>query len=358
MVMRAEMRGALMGLGAALLFGLSAPLSKLLLPTSGPLVLASLLYLGGGLGLSLLGLLGGIRGRKQRSREARLRRTDVPLLAGVILCGGVLGPVLMLVGLGRLSGVAASLLLNLEGPFTILLALLVFGEHLGRSAARATVLILTGAMVLALQAGEVRADLLGVLALAGACLAWAVDNNLTQRLSLKDPVSLVRVKGVGAGTCTLLLALLTRQRFPAPPVLALALMLGCASYGVSIVLDTYALRYLGAAREAAYFATAPFIGALAAVPLLHERLEWTEALAGGLMVAGVVQLLRERHSHVHTHQPLEHEHLHVHDAHHQHSHEGPVTEPHSHPHRHEPLTHEHPHVSDPHHRHEHGEGER
>jgi drug/metabolite transporter (DMT)-like permease len=251
--------------------------------------------------------------------------------------------------------VAGSLLLNLEGPFTILLALCVFGEHLGRSAALAAGLVLTGATVLGFQAGEVRGDVLGVLALAGACLAWAVDNNLTQRLSLKDPVSLVRVKGLGAGTCTLLLALLTGQRFPALPVLTAALVLGCASYGVSIVLDTYALRHLGAAREAAYFATAPFIGALAALPLLHERLGWMEPLAGGLMVAGVVLLLRERHAHVHTHGAMEHEHLHVHDAHHQHAHEGPITEPHSHPHRHEPLTHEHPHVSDLHHRHEHGE---
>ncbi len=138
-------------------------------------------------------------------------------------------------------------------------------------------------------------------------------------------------------------------------MLAAALVLGCASYGVSIVLDTYALRYLGAAREAAYFATAPFIGALAAIPLLHERLGWMESLAGGLMIAGVVLLLRERHAHVHTHGVMEHEHLHVHDAHHQHAHEGPVAEPHSHPHRHEPLTHEHSHVSDAHHRHEHGE---
>jgi drug/metabolite transporter (DMT)-like permease len=355
MAMTAEVKGAAMGLGAAALFGLSAPLSKLLLPASGPLVLASLLYLGGGLGLSLFSLLARSRRGKQPGREAPLRGRDVPLLLGVILCGGVLGPVLMLVGLGRLSGVAASLLLNLEGPFTILLAVLVFGEHLGRTAALAVGLVLSGAGVLGLEAGEVRGDVLGVLALAGACLAWAMDNNLTQRLSLKDPIAVVRVKGLGAGTCTLVLALATGQHFPAPPVLAAALLLGCASYGVSIVLDMYALRYLGAAREAAYFATAPFLGALAALPLLGERLRWEDALAGTLMVAGVVLMLRERHSHVHTHEPLEHEHRHVHDAHHQHAHEGPVSEPHSHPHRHEPLAHEHPHVSDLHHRHGHGE---
>lgn len=352
----AETKGALMGLGAAALFGLSTPLSKCLLPNTGPLMLASLLYLGGGLGLSLVGALTKVRRGERPSKEARLRREDAPLLAGVILCGGILGPVLMLVGLGRMSGVAASLLLNLEGPFTILLAVLVFREHLGRAMALAASLVLLGAAVLGFEAGELHGDVLGVLALAGACLSWAVDNNLTQRLSLKEPAAVVRVKGLGAGACTLVLALLSGQRLPAPSVVASALVLGCASYGVSIVLDTYALRYLGAAREAAYFATAPFIGALAALPLLGERLRWGDALAGAFMVAGVVLLLRERHSHVHTHEPLEHEHLHVHDAHHQHSHEGPVTEPHSHPHRHVPLTHEHPHVSDLHHRHGHGEG--
>jgi drug/metabolite transporter (DMT)-like permease len=280
-----------------------------------------------------------------------------PLL-GVILCGGVLGPVLMLTGLARLSGVTASLLLNLEGPYTILLALLVFGEHLGRSGALAAGFILSGAAVLGLREGELRGDVLGVLALAGACLAWAVDNNLTQRLSLKDPVALVRVKALGSGVCTLVLAGLTGQPFPAARVLGAALVLGFASYGLSIVLDAYALRLLGAAREAAYFATAPFVGALAAVPLLGERLRAGDLLAGGLMVAGVLLLLRERHSHVHTHVPMAHEHLHVHDAHHQHAHPPgmDISEPHSHPHHHAALTHEHPHVSDLHHRHRHGPG--
>ena len=189
--------------------------------------------------------------------------------------------------------------------------------------------------------------------LAGACLSWALDNNLTQRLSLKDPVAVVRLKALGAGGCMLVLALLRNPQLPAAAVLAGALALGAASYGLSILLDMYALRLLGAAREAALFATAPFVGALAALPLLGERLRAVDVAAGALMAVGVVLLLRERHGHLHTHAPLEHEHLHVHDAHHAHAHEGPVTEPHSHPHRHVALTHDHPHVSDLHHRHRH-----
>ncbi len=184
-----------------------------------------------------------------------------------------------------------------------------------------------------------------------------MDNNLTQRLSLKDPVAVVRIKALGAGACMLAIALAAgQQRLPGPGVLAAALALGAASYGLSIVLDMYALRLLGAAREAAYFATAPFLGALAALPLLGERLSPTQLLGGAAMALGVVLLVRERHGHLHTHELLEHEHLHVHDEHHQHEHPGmtDVTGPHSHPHRHAPLTHDHPHVSDLHHRHKHG----
>jgi drug/metabolite transporter (DMT)-like permease len=350
-----RVRGALCGLTAAALFGLSAPLAKLLLPGAGPLLLAALLYLGGGLGLSLLALARRHGGEAPREAKVRLR-TDGPLLAAIIVAGGMLGPVLMLEGLSRMSAVAASLLLNLEGPFTILLALAVFGEHLGRWGVAAAACTLGGAALLGFAPGEVRGDWLGVLCLAGACLAWAVDNNLTQRLSLKDPLAVVRIKALGAGLCMLALALLRGQVLPEGKVLAGALGLGAASYGLSILLDMYALRLLGAAREAALFATAPFVGALAALPLLGERLRAVDVGAGGLMAVGVALLLRERHGHLHTHAPLEHEHLHVHDAHHQHAHEGVSPEPgvpHSHPHRHAPLTHDHPHVSDLHHRHRH-----
>lgn len=353
--MSSRVKGAVLGLSAAALFGVSAPVAKLLLPSSTPLVLASLLYLGGGLGLTGLEALRRLGRSGVKGREASVGRKDLPLLAGVILCGGILGPVLMLVGLQRMSGVAASLMLNLEGPFTILLALLVFGEHLGRAGALAAGFIMAGAAVLGFQEGELRGDVLGMLALAGACLAWAVDNNLTQRLSLKDPLALVRIKALGSGACTLVLAWMTGQPFPGAAVLGGALVLGFASYGLSIVLDAYALRLLGAAREAAYFATAPFVGALVSVPLLGEHLRALDLVAGGLMATGVMLLLRERHGHEHTHPALEHEHVHVHDAHHQHAHPPgtPTTGPHSHPHQHTPITHDHPHVSDLHHRHKH-----
>jgi drug/metabolite transporter (DMT)-like permease len=347
-----QWKGALCGVGAAALFGVSAPLAKLLLPSTGLLLLAGLLYLGAGLGLLVAGLLP----RARQAREARLRRADVPALFGIIALGGIAGPVLMLYGLGRMSAVAGSLLLNLEAPFTILLAVLLFKEHLGLRGTVAAALVVAGAVVLAYGPGELRMDWVGSLAIAGACASWAIDNNLTQRLSLRDPIVVVRIKALGAGACTLTLALVMGGRLPRVGVLVPALAVGVVCYGVSIVLDMYALRILGAAREAAFFATAPFVGAVASIPLLGERVGPSHALAAALMGAGAFLLLRERHLHLHAHETLEHDHSHVHDEHHQHEHVGSqveLAEPHSHPHLHPPLVHDHPHLPDLHHRHRH-----
>jgi drug/metabolite transporter (DMT)-like permease len=344
-------RGAAAGLLAALLFGASAPVSKLLLHSVSPLMLSGLLYLGAGLGLTAYRLAV----PQRSSRHAPLRRGDLPLLAGIVLSGGIGGPLLLLLllGLTHVSGVAGSLLLNLEGVFTLGLAVLLFGEHLGRGEALAAGVILLGAAGLGLRGDPWRADGLGMLEIALACLCWGVDNNLTQRLSLKDPTAVVRLKTLLAGTFTFGLSLLLGHRLPMGALLGAGLLLGAVSYGTSIVLDLYALRYLGAAREAAFFAVAPFAGALLAIPLLRELPTAVDVAAAAAMILGVVLLLRARHAHLHRHEPLEHEHEHVHDAHHTHSHEGPVVEPHSHRHRHEALEHDHPHASDLHHRHSH-----
>jgi drug/metabolite transporter (DMT)-like permease len=342
-------RGAAFGLLAAALFGLSAPLAKLLLGEMTPQVLAGLLYLGSGVGLSLWRFV------RPATAEAPVSRSDVPLLAVVALCGGVIGPLLMLIGLNRVSAVAGSLLLNLEGPFTMAIAVLVFREHLGRYGIVAGACILLGAATLRFQPGTFSADAIGVLCIAGACLAWGVDNNVTQRLSLKDPFAIVRIKSLSAGLFNLTLGLVLGGKLPELRIVALALLLGLFSYGASVVLDAYALRLVGAAREAAYFATAPFVGAIAAIVMLGEPLRPFELVAMLLMTFGVAALLRERHSHLHEHDETTHEHVHLHDEHHQHAHApaDAAGEPHSHEHRHAPLVHDHPHVSDAHHRHRH-----
>lgn len=345
----APLRGAIMGLAAAACFGISTPIAKGLLGVVDPQVLAGLLYLGAGAAISLYRVFRG------RSVEAPLRQADAPSLFLLVLAGGVFAPVLMLLGLGRLSAVAGSLLLNLEAPFTMLLAVVFFGEHLGRRALLAAALIVAGAFTLRVQAGAVEGQALGVLLVAAACFCWALDNNLTQRLSTRDPFAIVQVKTLAAGTANLGLGVGLGGSLPAPPILAGALALGALSYGVSVVLDAYALRLNGAAREAAYFATAPFLGVLGSVAVLGERLRAFDLAALIAMLGGVVLLLREKHAHRHHHEPMAHEHLHEHDEHHAHRHGpgDPPGSPHSHWHEHEALDHEHPHVPDIHHRHRH-----
>ena len=338
-------RGLAFGLAAAVSFGISAPLAKRLLDHASPQMLAGLLYVGAFLALSVVG---------RRSRgEARLRRTDLPRMATMILAGGVVAPVLLLFGLERVTGVAGSLLLNLEGPFTIVIGVAIFREHLPRQALSGALVIFAGAALLGLGAGGVHADWIGVLLIAGACACWGLDNNLTQSLTLRDPRTIVWCKTGVAGTVNVVVALMIGERFPEGSVLVGALLLGAVSYGLSVYLDALALRQLGAAREAAIFAVAPFAGALLAPLVLPETLGLRDLLAGALMAVGVVLLLREHHEHVHVHEPLDHDHIHVHDEHHRHSHDD-TAEPHSHEHHHDAMEHSHPHVSDIHHRHPHG----
>jgi drug/metabolite transporter (DMT)-like permease len=347
-------QGAFFGLAAALLFGISPPFAKLLLPESGPMLTAGLLYLGAGLGLLFFEMTGR-PWLNSSGEEAPVRLADAGLLAGVILTGGMLGPFLMLFGLSRLSGVLTSLLLNMEAPFTVLVAVLVFREHLVRLELAGVLAIVVAAGILTYRPGAIRGDAVGILAVLGACLCWAIDNNLSQRLSLRDPLVVTRMKTLGAGLGMLGLATITGQQWPSVTIVFATFLLGLVSYGVSLVLDMRALRLLGAAREAGFFATAPFIGAVVAVPVLGERWDVQDASATAIMMVGVALLLRAHHTHAHSHEEVEHDHVHRHEEHHDHVHEGePVLqEPHAHLHRHLPLIHDHPHLSELHHRHDH-----
>jgi len=347
--------GALCGLGAALLFGLTTPLIKLFLPVYDLLPVAGLLYVGAGLGLGLFEIfLTSTRQPVFSQPETPIQRADISPLLGIILTGGILGPILMLYGLQRISAVVGSLLLNLEAPLTILLAVTFFREHLGIREVGAAMFIFTGAGILSYSPGTLAGDWLGVISISGACVCWAVDNNLTQRLSLRNPLAVARIKGLSAGGFSLGLSWILGYEFPDITAVIMVVVLGFVGYGISVVLDIYALRILGAAREAAFFATAPFIGALAAVPILGEHWGFGEYLAGTTMAIGVGVLLREHHSHLHTHPGMEHDHGHTHtDPHHQHDHQEEVVGSHAHRHCHLPLQHDHGHVSDLHHRHKH-----
>lgn len=350
----AQARGAALALAAAVLFGVGAPYSKALLHEMRPLPLASLLYVGAGLALlSTLPLQR--KFRHGAPAETALKRVDLPLLAGAILCGSILGPMLLMAGLERVPAVTGSLLLNLEPPLTILIAVVWFREHLGGRQVGAAALILAGAALVGYRPGEPGSQWPGVVAVGLASLAWAIDTNLNQRLSLRDPVSIGAIKCLAGGAILLALALLAGESWPQARPVGQALVLGAISYGASIVLFFRGLREIGAARVAAYFATAPFVGALTSVAVLGERLHLADILAMALMAAGLALLLRETHDHEHVHEVMEHDHAHSHDSHHQHDHPpGVEASRHAHPHRHTPLIHAHPHVSDLHHRHKHG----
>ena len=345
--------GAALALAAAALFGASAPAAKVLLDQVDPWLLAGLLYLGSGIGLLAFRLAR--RALGQAPAEAPLAGADWGWLAGAILAGGVIGPVFLMLGLAVTPASSASLLLNLEGVLTALLAWIVFRENAGLRVVLGMAAIGAGAVVLSWQGGARIGDALGPLLIVGACLAWGLDNNLTRKLSLADPVQIAMLKGLAAGTVNLALALLQGAALPGAGVLAVAGVVGLLGYGVSIVLFVLALRYVGTARTGAYFSVAPFVGAALAVTTLGEPVGLRFVAAGLLMAVGVWLHLTERHEHVHSHPYLAHTHRHVHDAHHQHAHgpADPPGEPHSHWHEHLPMRHSHAHYPDAHHRHEH-----
>jgi drug/metabolite transporter (DMT)-like permease len=344
-----ELTGVGYAPGAAALFGASTPFAKLLLRDLSPLMLSALLYLGAATALSAYRLIA-----PSKSREAQIASRDVAPIAAIIFFGGILGPVLMLLGLRDLSALTASLLLNLEAPFTTLIAVCLMREQLGQREAFASATIMLGGALVSLPPGYFGGSWIGVVEITAACLSWGIDNNLTQRVSLRDPVAVARIKTLAAGSCVLLVALAQSDvGLPNASSLTWAAVTGALCYGVSIVLDVKALRALGAARESAYFATAPFVGALISIIIFWEIPRIWHITGASLMILGVVALIHEKHSHLHTHAALFHEHLHLHDAHHQHGHDRAIAEPHLHAHSHGGLTHDHPHVSDLHHRHLH-----
>lgn len=342
---------------AAALFGASTPAAKTLLPGSDPWLLAGALYLGSGLGLAILATAARLA-RTRLSRDDSLSLKDTPWIAGATLFGGIAGPVLLMLGLARTDAASASLLLNLEGVLTALLAWFVFRENFDRRIALGMALILIGGMVLSWSGGPHLTSLGGPLLIAGACLCWALDNNLTRKISGNNPVQLVMIKSLVAGGTNIALALAMGASLPAPAQLLSSGAVGFLGYGVSLLCFILALRHIGTARTGAYFSLAPFVGALISIGFLGDAITPALGIAAVFMGAGVWLHLTERHEHEHEHHEMEHSHKHTHDAHHQHEHceedeRSAAQGAHAHPHRHTALRHAHAHFPDIHHRHEH-----
>jgi drug/metabolite transporter (DMT)-like permease len=281
-------------------------------------------------------------------------RKELAWLLGAIVFGGMLGPALLMLGLTRTGGAAASLLLNVEGVLTAVIAWLVFKENADRHIVLGMMAIVAGGALLSWEPGSAAVST-GALFIVGACLCWAIDNNLTRKVSTNDAMLVAGLKGLVAGTCNTALALAGGATWPALPTVGASLLVGFLGYGLSLTLFVVGLQSLGTARTGAYFSVAPLFGvtlSLAIWPSVPGSSFW---VAAALMALGVWLHVRESHLHAHTHEPLEHSHRHRHDEHHQHEHTFAWSgdEPHAHPHRHEVLTHKHPHYPDIHHRHAH-----
>lgn len=348
-------KGVIYALAAAALFGASTPFAKTLVGHITPVMLAGLLYLGSGIGLLAWFLIRSATARAGDGENARLTAKDAPWLAGAILFGGIAGPVLLMAGLALTAASTASLLLNMEGVLTALLAWFVFKENFDRRIFLGMGLIVLGGAVLGWEQRPEIGVPWGPLAIVIACLCWAIDNNLTRKVSASDAAQIAGIKGLVAGAVNLSIAFAFGTSMPQMETVFAAGIVGFCGYGLSLVLFVLALRHLGTARTGAYFSTAPFVGAVISVLILREAPSTGLLVAGALMGLGVWLHLTETHEHEHTHEAMQHSHQHNHDEHHQHEHDFPWDgkTPHTHQHQHQPLTHIHPHFPDIHHRHRH-----
>ena len=341
------LRGGLLALLAAVLFGLSTPLVQRFGQGLGAFTTAALLYAGAALVALAM--------RHPPEREARVRRSDLPRLLAMAGFGAVAGPVALAWGLQRTSGSSASLMLTLEALFTAVLAWKLYGESMDRRVATAMLLLLAGGMALVLEQGLAgNTQLLGLLAVLAATAAWGVDNTLSRAVAERDPGQVVLAKASLGASATVVLAWVVGEPIPGVMAASVLLAVGATGYGLSLRLYLLAQREFGAGRTGSVFAFAPFIGALGALAFGDRSATWMMVLGGVLMMVGVALHLAESHRHVHDHEALEHEHAHTHDdGHHLHTHDQTPAGKHSHWHRHAPTRHDHPHVPDAHHLHPH-----
>lgn len=340
-----------MAILAAALYGLSSPASKLLLNKLSPTFLAALLYIGAGVGMFIIRLATNMINKG--SFEAKLTQKEIPYIVGMIVLD-VVAPIMLMIGLSWTTSSNASLLNNFEIVATSLIALAIFKETIGKKMWIAIVIITMASILLSVNDFTVFEFSWGSLFVLLACVAWGFENNCTRMLSLKDPLQIVVIKGLGSGVGSLIICFVLQEiKFNVLYIMC-ALFLGFVAYGLSITFYIRAQRHLGAARTSAFYAMAPFIGVIISWIFLREAVSNTFMFAFGLMLIGAYFVTSENHKHLHKHTQESHEHKHNHDDdHHNHHHDFKVLGEHSHKHVHEAINHKHSHLSDLHHRHTH-----
>jgi len=349
-----DRRPVLAVIAAATLYGVGLPLTKALLKDISPVAMAGLLYCGAFVGLGLYHALMRLARNKTNDASSSLSRKDLPWLAGSVVIGGFLAPILLMVGLDLASGFSASLLSNLEGVATAIIAVLVFHEATGKRLWLALGCMTVGAVILSWNGGAGQFEPAGPVLIVLSMACWGFDNNFTRQIATRDPLQIALVKSLVAGTVPIMIVLFLGWNIRLDITLVYALVVGAFGYGASLVLFIIALKGIGASRTGALFGLAPFVGAIVSVLFLQEWLGWVMLPAAGLMALGAWLIVAETHRHGHRHEAMEHAHAHVHDdGHHQHGHDGTERLPHAHLHRHAEMSHDHGHYPDDHHRHGH-----
>ena len=284
--MQQKSTAILAALGAALLYAVSIPLSPFLLRQTGPVMLAALLYLGAGVGMTLLSLICPV------PRKDRLTRRQLPFTLGLVLLD-IAAPIFLMLGLARAPAAHVSLLNNFEIVATSLFALLLFRERISRRVWCAIFLITAASMLLSFEGAQSLRFSPGSLLVLGACLCWGLENNCTRALSQKRAVQIVQVKGLFSGLGSLLVARLAGESLPDWRSLFAAMLLGFVCYGLSIFLYVRAQGVLGAARTSAFYSANPFLAAALSLLLLRQPLADAYPYALALMLLGLYLTVRE-----------------------------------------------------------------
>ncbi|WP_073994151.1 DMT family transporter [Parasporobacterium paucivorans] len=338
-------------ISAAALYGISAPASKLLLREIPPALMAALLYLGAGIGMTAVNSMN--RWNKAVKDEAKMTKKEMPYVSGMIILD-IAAPIFFMMGLTMTNSANVALLNNFEVAATSVIALILFKESIGRQMWYAIGLITIASIILSFKDFSAFSFSSGSIFILIACICWGLENNCTRKLSMKDPVQIVIVKGFGSGIGSLIISLAIKEFSSNIAYILLALLLGFVAYGISIYLYISAQRELGAARTSAYYAASPFIGVLISWVVLREGISGSFLVALAIMLAGTAFSIAEDHRHMHTHMEETHEHRHSHDdSHHNHPHDPDAAGEHNHEHTHEAIGHRHEHLPDTHHRHVH-----
>ena len=268
---------------AAALYALNSPLSKLLLKNVSSSMMAGLLYLGAGIGLVIVRLVQ--KGTGIARREKALARADLPYTVAMVVLD-IAAPLSLMAGLTMTTAANASLLNNFEIVATSLIALVIFKENISGRLWAAISLVTLASIILSVEdAGSFRFSF-GSLFVLLACVCWGFENNCTRKISDKDPLEIVVIKGFGSGIGSLVIAFAIGDRLPQLRYILCALLLGFVAYGLSIFFYIYAQRTLGAAKTSAYYAVAPFIGVLLSLLILQEAPRPSFWIALIIMAAG------------------------------------------------------------------------